>query len=1025
MLPYHYLISFFALILCFHSVSAAPAFERRQDGNVETPTATVAETTRPSSTSAPTSSRASRSSTPTEATPSPTVISASISATQTSTTTASNAPSASASSPPAADSQDALPIQPKITPALGLAGIIMLISGIIYGVIGIKNKWLYVFGSAAYLTSLAVTVLIVYLMSSPVTNAVQGAFFVAALLSGLILGALALVFADVTDGLGCLLGGFCISMWFLTLKDGGLIGSTGGCAIFIGCMSLAGFALSWSHYTRNYGLIVCISFAGATVTILGIDCFSRAGLKEFWLYIWNLNPDIFPLHTDTYPMTRGIKAELAGTIILTVFGIISQLKVWKLVKEHRLKSEAQRLERARDQELEEEERGRRIEDKFQKERMQWEATYNKGAQVSSMESGTSTPKAYSSIQEKDSVRSGSVELTQVPQDGLPQSTTKRDSVTVTVGQDDEISHIDGAGNPLPKRPELAHQNTRLSIMGSPRASSEVMGPGRLSRSISERSSLKPSAPPPPPTFVPLPFKVPQQEDFQSEVSDNASISAVPDVPEEQWMVRRSISKRVSDAHSMKRASTSSPLPDRLDPVEDFVVPHIEDDRASSVAATLDDDLSLRELSPPSSPLEAKFDNNAISARTAEDNAANQESVMGLDTCVEESDVEEANPPELAGPRQSLTASTDPKSGKFRSSPAFASSVQGDSPGLQQSQTTQPSTASSQSQPEQHDSATGSLKGALPPTLSKIAQAYRVNEWSKHLEAAEKPDLDDIEEPDSPGIQIDHERPAPVSEELVQPLVKAKRNSNRVSVGVQPKEKFTRSDSNTSKTSTLAGGGVSRVGAQAMNRLSGNSSLQPPSPRTSITKRLSSAPTPTANTLMSQRESLIRNRTSSQSLLPQSASANNLAQGDDMTLAQRRRALQHQKPPSASQKWQKGQRVSSNPIQSPVFDSHQPKRSSNATSDQRREDLLVNWRESIRQTSTAPVEASVVTVDEQQQQRRAALMHAKRQKETEKQQRAMVAQQRESMMHNMMRSNEMLDAHRDAMRRMQSAANRNA
>jgi hypothetical protein len=146
---------------------------------------------------------------------------------------------------------------------------------------------LYVFASAAYLSSLAVTVLIVYLMNPPVSNAVQGGFFVAATVTGLIFGGLALVFSDITDGLGCLLGGFCLSMWLLSLKEGSIMPSAGGRAIFIGCMSAAGYALSWSHYTRNYGLIASIAFSGATITMLGVDCFSGAGWKEFWLYIWS------------------------------------------------------------------------------------------------------------------------------------------------------------------------------------------------------------------------------------------------------------------------------------------------------------------------------------------------------------------------------------------------------------------------------------------------------------------------------------------------------------------------------------------------------------------------------------------------------------------------------------------------------------------------------------------------------------------------------------------------------------------
>jgi hypothetical protein len=34
-----------------------------------------------------------------------------------------------------------LPIQPKVTPAMGLAGALLLCTGLVYAVIGIKNKW--------------------------------------------------------------------------------------------------------------------------------------------------------------------------------------------------------------------------------------------------------------------------------------------------------------------------------------------------------------------------------------------------------------------------------------------------------------------------------------------------------------------------------------------------------------------------------------------------------------------------------------------------------------------------------------------------------------------------------------------------------------------------------------------------------------------------------------------------------------------------------------------------------------------
>lgn len=130
-------------------------------------------------------------------------------------------------------------------------------------------------------------ILIVYVMNTPISDAKQGAYFAAACVSGLIFGGGSVIFADVTEGLGCLLGGFCLSMWLMVLTPGGLLSSTTGKAIFISCFTAAGFALYISHYTRPYGLIGCTSFAGATAIVLGIDCFSRAGLKEFWLYIWS------------------------------------------------------------------------------------------------------------------------------------------------------------------------------------------------------------------------------------------------------------------------------------------------------------------------------------------------------------------------------------------------------------------------------------------------------------------------------------------------------------------------------------------------------------------------------------------------------------------------------------------------------------------------------------------------------------------------------------------------------------------
>lgn len=67
-----------------------------------------------------------------------------------------------------------LPIQPSITPGMGIAGALLIITGLAYTLIGIKHKWyakeytirqhhtndcrLQIFLSMAYLTSLSVSV---------------------------------------------------------------------------------------------------------------------------------------------------------------------------------------------------------------------------------------------------------------------------------------------------------------------------------------------------------------------------------------------------------------------------------------------------------------------------------------------------------------------------------------------------------------------------------------------------------------------------------------------------------------------------------------------------------------------------------------------------------------------------------------------------------------------------------------------------------------------------------------------------
>ena len=241
--------------------------------------------------------------------------------------------------------------------------------------IGVKSRWVQIFLSCGFLTSIATTALVDYVMNPPVTDAVQGGFFAAIVMTGVIFGGGALVFKEVTEGFACLLGGFCFSMWLLTLRPGGLITTSGGKGVFIGIFCVAVWALSWTQHTRPYGLIGSISFSGATAFTLGIDCFTRAGLKEFWFYIWNLNDDLFPLNTDAFPLTRDIKVEIAAIVIGTIIGILSQLKLWKVTRSKEREMELVDEEDLRQREAVEAALGRHLQRQNEREKSEWEWQY--------------------------------------------------------------------------------------------------------------------------------------------------------------------------------------------------------------------------------------------------------------------------------------------------------------------------------------------------------------------------------------------------------------------------------------------------------------------------------------------------------------------------------------------------------------------------------------------------------------------------------------------------------------------------
>lgn len=94
-----------------------------------------------------------------------------------------------------------------------------------------------------------------------------------------------------------------------------------------------------------------------------------------------LNMNMFPLNTYTYPVTRNIKVEIAGVVIVTVLGVIAQLRLWKVIKMHRAREDKAREEAERKKDAAEAEVGRRLEKNNDRERAEWEHVYGNRTDV--------------------------------------------------------------------------------------------------------------------------------------------------------------------------------------------------------------------------------------------------------------------------------------------------------------------------------------------------------------------------------------------------------------------------------------------------------------------------------------------------------------------------------------------------------------------------------------------------------------------------------------------------------------------
>lgn len=981
-----------------------------------------------------------------------------------------------------------LPIEPRITPAFGVAGVVLILTGLVYTLVGVKHRLIQVLLSNGYLAALAVTVLIDYVMKPPVRDAVQGAYFVAAFMTGCIYGGGSLIFKEITEGFGCMLGGFCFSMWFLCLKPGGLVTNQAGKGVMIGIFSVLAWSLSFSHYTRNWGLIGSTSFAGATAFVLGIDCFSQAGLKESWFYIWQLNDNLFPLQTRTYPITRGMIVELIVILLITVIGVLSQMKLWKIVRERRSRRDAVKLDDERRKEVVEEAIGRHLERQNDRDRSNWEKQYGNvltAKRSTILWSDAHPDKAVTHIMPVEDKRFSSVETLEMatihqPRSKYASQMPRQSTISVNAIPEEEED---------PSAYRKAHKRTaseRLKALAALDPSVPAPSDDRSESSASQHEQPDDASADEKvvnldmesdggakkwegPEVVPLPFTVPSANVGKSGSDTSPKSARLPDhLTGKAKRNSTALSKRDSLRSILSRStrrSVSSEQPAASESVEHLILPSQRSSRASSLAATLDEEndrFSLVEDDPSSheESLEPGAELSSAEASSAVKVVANMttfttQPVRPVSITESTEDFEE-DPEAL---HRSIESTEQPHLTKTASTVSESSRRQDSD-----SSETRPTTAHA----SDADGLTQDALKQMPKHTSHVVLSYRTNEWAKHIADADEPvfaepeqmEDADVEAPvqlaaPQPGCASGETKASTASSKPPPPHI-ASASQSGIVANVESSRATLRS-SIVPAVSTASSALPARPllkGKRSSNIVGMTTIAGTPIDENAVTdfqapqqKRLSSAPSLPVSMTMPAMPQRVMSSTSLSStpsamqsrpvssvihhpyMLNRSISSTGLSYHHNDPPTRSLTALSPTQNPYANNRLSRSSTTLSVPamllpqaLRSDTrlgsYESRQPQQRDLTTEQQRRESMLAEWR--LSQQSGGLI--NQIPADSVERQRAQMLMDREHKRMMEEKEKA-GRQQHQAVMDQVMRRPEMQDAHREAMRRMQRGANR--
>lgn len=159
-------------------------------------------------------------------------------------------------------------------------------------------------------------------------------FVLASVIAGAAGGVVAIFFwKGARYGIGAW-GGFALALWIQCFQNGGVIKPIGFRWILYIVLAVVGFTLCTIPKIHYHVLLISTAFVGSSAFVLGVDCFTTAGLKEF--YIWNVGfSSLFPKFTTNgiqFPVSQTMQIELGLIGAISLMGMAVQLRIMRILR---------------------------------------------------------------------------------------------------------------------------------------------------------------------------------------------------------------------------------------------------------------------------------------------------------------------------------------------------------------------------------------------------------------------------------------------------------------------------------------------------------------------------------------------------------------------------------------------------------------------------------------------------------------------------------------------------------------------